>query len=343
MRVASAAGARRVALAVAAARRSDGTRRSPRTLRCRLRLRRGRRTQALRRGCARRSRRSMPGGSRTAALTSPAPHVGPQARKRAAWFGCRDVYAYRGYNHFAGYNLFRYYQQVSWCSNGYSIYSWSRFRWRGVELSRLGLRRSHSIPTWAARRTHKRACTQGALPHVLRRVVATTRCRGSTSTSTRAAIGRRTREVDAWPRGPSRSIVRGRRSAATSLMHRRSVFGAAARTSGERNRAISEPTEHPPSARSPLDSFRGLGARLHARGPEDPGRVPLRRRLVGDPGRAAAARGRGPARALGPPAARVRLADAARPRAPPWPGAARRRAPAVGPARLAYARARVAA
>lgn len=57
---------------------------------------------------------------------------GPQSRKRIAWYGCRDVWAYRGYNHALGYNLFRYYQQVSWCSNGYSIYSWSRFRWAEV-------------------------------------------------------------------------------------------------------------------------------------------------------------------------------------------------------------------
>lgn len=56
----------------------------------------------------------------------------PQARARLTWYGCRDVWAYRGYNHVFGYNLFRYYQQVSWCSNGYSIYSWSRFRWAEV-------------------------------------------------------------------------------------------------------------------------------------------------------------------------------------------------------------------
>ena len=58
--------------------------------------------------------------------------LGPQARQRALWYGCRDVWAYRGYNHFLGYNLFRYYQQVSWCSNGFSIYTWSRFRWAEV-------------------------------------------------------------------------------------------------------------------------------------------------------------------------------------------------------------------
>ena len=90
----------------------------------------------------------------------PAAVRGPQASRRASWFGCRDVYAYRGYNHAFGYNLFRYYQQVSWCSNGYSIYSWSRFRW--AELN---------FPGWAfdglidsslgGSSTHKYAFTQG--------------------------------------------------------------------------------------------------------------------------------------------------------------------------------------
>lgn len=40
-----------------------------------------------------------------------------------------------------------------------------------------------------------------------------------------------------------------------------------------------------------LQSDRDLGAGLHARGVEDPRRLPLRGRLVGHPGRAAAARG----------------------------------------------------
>jgi len=50
-----------------------------------------------------------------------------QARSRASWYGCRSVWAYRGYDNL-GFNMFRYYQQVSWCSNGFSIYSWSRDR-----------------------------------------------------------------------------------------------------------------------------------------------------------------------------------------------------------------------
>lgn len=52
-----------------------------------------------------------------------------QRSKRAAWIGCRTVWAYRGANHFLGYTLFRYYQQVSWCSNGFGIYSYGRDRW----------------------------------------------------------------------------------------------------------------------------------------------------------------------------------------------------------------------
>lgn len=53
----------------------------------------------------------------------------PQALRPASWIGCRSVYAWRGYNHLLGYNLFRYYQQVSWCSNGFGIYSYVRDRW----------------------------------------------------------------------------------------------------------------------------------------------------------------------------------------------------------------------
>jgi len=87
--------------------------------------------------------------------------LGPQARKRATWFGCRDVYAFRGYNHFAGYNLFRYYQQVSWCSNGYSIYSWSRYRW--AELNFPGWAFDGHVDSYlGGSSTHKRAFTQGS-------------------------------------------------------------------------------------------------------------------------------------------------------------------------------------
>jgi hypothetical protein len=60
--------------------------------------------------------------------------LGPVSRslsgtKRASWYGCKTVWAYRGYNHWLGYTLFRYYEQVSWCSNGLSIYSYGRDRW----------------------------------------------------------------------------------------------------------------------------------------------------------------------------------------------------------------------
>jgi len=49
--------------------------------------------------------------------------------RRKAATGCRSVWAYRGYNHWLGYVLFRYYEQVSWCSNGFRIYSFGRDRW----------------------------------------------------------------------------------------------------------------------------------------------------------------------------------------------------------------------
>jgi hypothetical protein len=85
---------------------------------------------------------------------------GPEARKRLSWFGCKDVWAYRGYNHIFGYNLFRYYQQVSWCSNGYSIYSWSRFRW--AELNGPGWGFDGHIDSYLGGSTaYKRAWTQG--------------------------------------------------------------------------------------------------------------------------------------------------------------------------------------
>jgi hypothetical protein len=85
----------------------------------------------------------------------------PQARTRTAWYGCRDVWAYRGYDHYFGYNLFRYYQQVSWCSNGFSIYSWSRFRW--AELNGPGWSFDGHVDSYlGGSSTHKRAFTQGA-------------------------------------------------------------------------------------------------------------------------------------------------------------------------------------
>lgn len=87
--------------------------------------------------------------------------LSPQARRRISWIGCRDVWAYRGYNHFLGYNLFRYYQQVSWCSNGYTIYTWSRFRW--PELNGPGWAFDGHIGSYlGGSSTAKTAWTQGA-------------------------------------------------------------------------------------------------------------------------------------------------------------------------------------
>lgn len=90
----------------------------------------------------------------------PAAVRAPQRVYRVAWSGCRDVWAYRGYNHVLGYNLFRYYQQVSWCSNGLSIYSWSRFRW--PELNGPGWGFDGHIDSYlGGTTTRKRAWTQG--------------------------------------------------------------------------------------------------------------------------------------------------------------------------------------
>lgn len=79
----------------------------------------------------------------------------------ANWIGCRDVWAYRGYDHFIGYNLFRYYQQVSWCSNGFSIYSWSRFRWPELNAAGWGFG-GHLDSYLGGSPTAKRAWTQGS-------------------------------------------------------------------------------------------------------------------------------------------------------------------------------------
>jgi hypothetical protein len=85
----------------------------------------------------------------------------PQALRRVSWSGCRDVWAYRGYDHFFGWNLFRYYQQVSWCSNGYTIYSWSRFRW--PELNGPGWGFDGHVDSYlGGSSTAKQAWTQGA-------------------------------------------------------------------------------------------------------------------------------------------------------------------------------------
>jgi hypothetical protein len=85
----------------------------------------------------------------------------PQRVRRSSWIGCRTVYAWRGYNNPAGGNLFRYYQQVSWCSNGYGIYSWSRERW--PEINGAGWRfDGHIGSSLGGSSTQKNAWTQGS-------------------------------------------------------------------------------------------------------------------------------------------------------------------------------------
>ena len=84
----------------------------------------------------------------------------PQSARRISWSGCRDVWAYRGYNHTLGYNLFRYYQMVSWCSNGLWITSWSRFRW--AELNAPGWAFDGHLDSYLGGTSQrKRAWTQG--------------------------------------------------------------------------------------------------------------------------------------------------------------------------------------
>lgn len=86
---------------------------------------------------------------------------GLQSVRKAMSVGCRDVWAYRGYDHVLGYNLFRYYQQVSWCSNGLWIYSWSRFRWPELNFPGWAFD-GHIGSHLAGTSTWKRAWTQGA-------------------------------------------------------------------------------------------------------------------------------------------------------------------------------------
>jgi hypothetical protein len=85
----------------------------------------------------------------------------PQRAGRRSWIGCRTVYAWRGYNNPLGMSLFRYYQQVSWCSNGFGIYSWSRERW--PEISGPGWRfDGHIGSSLGGPSTEKHAWTQGS-------------------------------------------------------------------------------------------------------------------------------------------------------------------------------------
>jgi hypothetical protein len=84
-----------------------------------------------------------------------------QSARRTSWIGCRTIYAYRGYSNPIGMSLFRYYQQVSWCSNGFGIYSWSRERW--PEISGVGWRfDGHIGSSLGGSSTQKNAWTQGS-------------------------------------------------------------------------------------------------------------------------------------------------------------------------------------
>lgn len=85
----------------------------------------------------------------------------PQRAGRRSWIGCRSVYVWRGYNNPLGMSLFRYYQQVSWCSNGFGIYSWSRERW--PEISGPGWHfDGHIGSSLGGSSTQKHAWTQGS-------------------------------------------------------------------------------------------------------------------------------------------------------------------------------------
>jgi hypothetical protein len=85
----------------------------------------------------------------------------PQRASRRSWIGCRSVYAWRGYNNPLGMSLLRYYQQVTWCSNGFGIYSWSRERW--PEISGAGWRfDGHIGSSLGGTSTQKNAWTQGS-------------------------------------------------------------------------------------------------------------------------------------------------------------------------------------
>jgi hypothetical protein len=84
-----------------------------------------------------------------------------QLAARTSWIGCRTVYAWRGYNNPLGMSLFRYYEQVAWCSNGFGIYSWSRERW--PDISAPGWRfDGHIGSSLGGNATQKTAWTQGS-------------------------------------------------------------------------------------------------------------------------------------------------------------------------------------
>ena len=115
---------------------------------------------------------------------------------------------------------------------------------------------------------------------------------------------------------PLREGCEGERDGPSRL--RRRPRGGHAITGGSRGGRLGN-CAHPS-----LHSRRDLGARVHARDPEDPGRLSLLGGLVGGPSRAGAARGRRTPGAGPPPAAGLRLAPAAARKEPPRPSRAAR-------------------
>lgn len=54
------------------------------------------------------------------------------ATGEAVWGGCKTVHARRNWNSIYGFNVYRYYQQVTWCWSGGQITSLHRARWAEV-------------------------------------------------------------------------------------------------------------------------------------------------------------------------------------------------------------------
>lgn len=97
---------------------------------------------------------------------SAGPLLGPQRLSRATWIGCRTQWARRSLNHVLGYNLWHYYQQVSWCSNGFSIYSWSRDRWPDINFPGWAFD-GHIGSSLGGTSYRKEAWTQGAFRYCI--------------------------------------------------------------------------------------------------------------------------------------------------------------------------------
>ena len=265
------------------------------------------------------------------------PGVGPQTRNRISWYGCKDVWAYRGYDHWLGYNLFRYYQQVSWCSNGYTIYSVEPVPLAGAQRPRLGVRRpSRLVPRWLhVPQAGVDAGPVSRLPHVVLRLQSAVGEHRRLSRRRLVGGHRRLSVILPTPR------LRGAGHLGVAVVARGAGDDVGLRQSDQRvgaGQASGQPHAHRGTVKTPggpadgtsslpglpLDSRRVLGGLLHADRAEDPGRLPLRGRLVGDPGRAGAARGRPSAGEAHTASAGLRLACQAPTASAAWAAAARR-------------------